>query len=107
MSRPKKSGLKNPVFEPIEAPRLRSLVPKDVAEFFQLRKQYIRRIEERKATHNERISPTSLLLSIEPKLLQVICELRIRDVPEDQVTDDHLEIYLRKLLKPKDVLYDV
>ena len=107
MSKLKRGGMKNPIFEPIEAPCLTSLVPKDVAEFFMLRKQYIRKIEERRATHNERISPTSLLLSIEPKLLQVICELRIRDVKEDDVTDDHLQLYLEKLMKPKDVLYDI
>lgn len=40
--------------------------------------------------------------------METICKLRIRDVvAEDEVTDDHLELYLKKLLKPKDAVYDI
>ena len=101
------SGLKSPIFEPIMAPVLTSLVPKDVTEFLTAREQYLRRIDERRNTHKERVLPTSLLLSIEPKLLRMICHLRIRDVSADEVTGDHLERYLNKILKPKEILYDV
>ena len=86
---------------------LSSLVPHEVAEFFRLREQYIRRIEERRSTHNERINATSLLLSVESKTLKMICRLGIRDAPEEEVTDDHLERYLKSLLKPNDTVVDV
>lgn len=33
-------------------------------------------------------------------------KLRIRDVPKNEVTDDHIELFLKTLLKPKDIVYD-